>query len=301
MPSLSDISPPPAPVPDLTRLGYQVEPGSFGVGRPDRLTLAVRTPTGASAVAKWYPQGGSTQAFENAMAVWDSSFGRHRSRLVVPEPLAHHAEHGILVFARHPGVPLDSQPRPSGDRPALEQAIFLLAELHESDAQPLTRRSARGIIRSLERRADWMRDHAPELEDRFHAVIALMERQRKKGGDLVPSHGDFSPRNLLVSETGLVVIDWDRFQWAEPARDVVYLGTSDWLDSLRRGRRPNRARLKRLVEAYESVRSGITLRPRVAFYVAAALLRRAASLVQLWPAERYLVHPLLNLASQEVL
>lgn len=298
--SLSDQSLAPDLGSVLSARGYELEAGDFQVRRPDREALPVRTPAGVRAVAKHYPHGGGEAAFANAVAVWNSSFGRGRRPTVVPEPLHYEADLSLAVYARLPGTPMETHPLADSAIAQWERVVDLLAELHRSDAQPTTRRSARGVLRSLDRRLDWIKTHSPEHQSSFEQVLVAMESRRRKGSGLVPSHGDFSIRNILVHEETLVVIDWDRFQWADPARDLAYVATSSWLASVRRGRQPNHALIKRLVRRYESVNPASKVAATMSFYIAAALLRRAASLLQLWPAERYLATPLINLALAEV-
>ncbi|HZO84194.1 MAG TPA: hypothetical protein VFC26_03220, partial [Verrucomicrobiae bacterium] len=89
-------------------------------------------------------------------------------------------------------------------------------------------------------------------------------------------------------------------QWADPARDVVYFGISDWLPRLRRGRSPDRKLLEQAIEAYRESRPGAVLKKQLGFHVAAGLLRIACSLVELWPKEAYLVPVLLSAAQREL-
>lgn len=285
---------------ELLARGYELETGEYSVRRPDRQAFPLKTPDGVPAVAKCYRHGGGEAAFANAVAVWQSSFGQDRQPLAVPQPLAYEADLALAVFVRHPGAPMEIQRQSETDSSQWEHAIDLLVDLHRSDAKPTTRRSARGVLRSLLRRLEWIRAHSPAHETVFEKVILAMEARRHKGSGLVPSHGDFSTRNILIHEETMVVIDWDRFQWADPARDLAYLATSNWLAALRRGRKPSHELLRHLAHRYETVCPENKVRSTLPFYVAAALLRRAASLLELWPEERYLAGPLLNLALEEV-
>jgi aminoglycoside phosphotransferase (APT) family kinase protein len=102
---------------------------------------------------------------------------------------------------------------------------------------------------------------------------------------LVPAHGDFSPRNILVGGGRLALIDWDRFQAADRARDVAYFGTSTWVHGLRRRERPSWSSLEWAVDEYERATGHVFDERRLRFHVAAGLLRSAFSLVHLWPRE----------------
>lgn len=59
----------------------------------------------------------------------------------------------------------------------------------------------------------------------------LMERLRRPGAGLM--HGDFSPKNLLISRSGEVhLIDHEVATWAEPAFDVAFLVSHLFLKAL---------------------------------------------------------------------
>src|SRR5206468_866896 len=108
--------------------------------------------------------------------------------------------------------------------------------------------------------------------------------------ELVPSHGDFSPRNVLVApERRLALIDWDRLQCADPARDIAYMGTWCWVSALRQGKVPEWSVLERSVARYNLLRPRAAVEMRLSFYIAAGLVRIAHSLIELWPDDAYLV------------
>lgn len=37
---------------------------------------------------------------------------------------------------------------------------------------------------------------------------------------LVPTHGDISPKNFLITPHGLLMVDWDDVALADPLRDL---------------------------------------------------------------------------------
>jgi hypothetical protein len=53
------------------------------------------------------------------------------------------------------------------------------------------------------------------------------------------------------------------------------------------------------MEIYERTRPGTSLRKRIRFHTAAGLIRRAASLVELWPEQSYLVPALAKTALRQ--
>lgn len=133
------------------------------------------------------------------------------------------------------------------------------------------RRSASRILRSLERKV-------PELHDSlrvpFAQVVAGLGRRVPSGERLVISHGDFSPRNVLVTRSTLVLIDFDRLQMAGPARDVEYLGAWAWATTCLNGGQPDWELGDRFAAEYELVAGAASLEHR-SFHRAAALLRIA--------------------------
>lgn len=61
-------------------------------------------------------------------------------------------------------------------------------------------------------------DRHPELARHFAALINECLNRRFS---LV--HGDFSPKNLLISSAGMMVIDWEVAHWGDPSFDAAFL------------------------------------------------------------------------------
>lgn len=259
----------------------------FATGRPDRSTLPFLTSSGAPVVVKLYPSGGGEECWENMAALWRSSFGERRSPPGLPRPLEYLSSIGALVIERLPGCPLAESGEPDAD--AIEATMRLAASLHECDARPARRRSAERILRSVRRKAERISRLAPGLARDVRRVAEALEAAHATDGDLVPCHGDFSPRNVLVGWKRLALIDWDRFQLADPARDVAYFGTSCWVGRLRRGREGDWSALDLSVAAYLALRPACRIADRLDFHVIAGLLRIADGLLVLWPDEAHLV------------
>lgn len=266
----------------LRRRGYELEDEVFAVGRPDRRTVAVRGPGGEALVAKHHPEG-SGKTFAVMQDLWASSFGMQRDPPGLPRPLEHLAEAGVVVMERVAGrtmAELDDQ----GER-HVEAAIALLADLHASEVRLERRRSARGVVRSMERKAADVRRAAPALTHDFGALVDRLRAVSPLDVEPRPSHGDFSARNVLVGADRLILIDWDRACRADPARDVAYLGAWAFADALRSGRDPSWEVLDRAVAAYERIQPGAAVGGRVPFYAAAGLARIVHSMVLLWPGD----------------
>jgi aminoglycoside phosphotransferase (APT) family kinase protein len=277
--------------------GFEVTDEEFAIGRPDRLTVTLAHGSGPMVIAKQVPQGGAEKLFCNMRAVWNSSFGAARKPPGLPKPIDWIPELDIVIMERVEGKTLAEIGAPER---YFEPAIELMAALHSSDAAGETERGARSVVRSVKRKAEAISSRLPEHTKVVQEAVAAMEANRPKDGLLVPSHGDCSPRNVLMSEgERLVLIDWERFQMADPARDLAYFATWGWPEQLKRGRLPDDSLLKHAVKIYERDRPGISLRKQVRFYAAAGLIRRAASLAELWPEQSYLVPALAKTALRQ--
>jgi len=267
----------------------------YVIGRPDRVTLLLQTRAGTKVIAKQVRGGGAARLFENMRAVWNSSFGGRRAPAGLPQPLDCIPELELVLMEHVAGQTLAEM---GNSERFFESAIQLIAALHGSDAVAETERSSRSIVRSLQRKAETIVSRLPDQTELIREAVAAIEAHRVKDSELVPSHGDCSPRNVLAADR-LVLIDWERFQMSDPARDIAYFATWHWPEQLRRGRRPDDSLLKRAVAIYEAARPGAALRKRLRFHAAAGLIRRAASLVELWPERSYLVPALARTALRQ--
>lgn len=272
---------------ELQQRGYQPDHDRFLTGRPDRTTVGVLTPDGERAIAKYYPNGASGRTYTNLETLWQSSFGAKHQPPGLPQPLAHLEEISVIILARIEGQPLVECESP--DASVHDNAIRLLAALHECNAKPEQRRDSRRIVRSARRKATRIAELAPNLGPVIWPVIEALQANRPDDTELVPSHGDFSPRNVLVGTDRVSVIDWDRFQWADPGRDLAYFGTWTWAASLRRGEQAGWSVLERAVSVYCSVRPEAEVNRQLGFHVAAGLVRISNGLVELWPDQAHWV------------
>jgi aminoglycoside phosphotransferase (APT) family kinase protein len=231
------------------------------------------TPGGVRVVAKVYEEGQGEAAYANMQEAWHSSFGVRRRPPGLPRPLEYLPDLGVLVMERLEASRLaDLGPR---DEKSFERAVRLIAALHESDARPQKRRDCRRIIRSVRRKGTEMDQRLPALGVHFRQVADALEAASIADSELKPAHGDCIPGNVLVAPDRIVLIDWDRFQSADPARDIAYFGSWYWVNAIERGAAPDWSMLGRAVRAYEAVRPGASLDKRLDFHVAAGLMRMA--------------------------
>ena len=207
----------------------------FSVGRPDRETFPMAAADGSDVVVKVYADGRGEATFRNMNILWRSSFGEGRRPPGLPRPIEYlrdrETDGGALVMERLAAPTLLELGTLRDEH--LEFAMQLAADLHRSGVAAPRTRSAKKIVRSVERKAERVMALAPHLGADLARVAAALEEHRGRDAELVPCHGDFSPRNVLVGATRNAVIDWDRLQLADPARDVAYFGTWCWVQGLR--------------------------------------------------------------------
>jgi aminoglycoside phosphotransferase (APT) family kinase protein len=251
------------------------------------------------AVAKLYPAGGAAVAFRNMLALWASSFGSRRDPPGLARPIEYIEEPDVIVMEHLGGRPLAELDYLG--REALRNSVDLLAALHGSGAvlPSLPRTSAR-IVKSLRRKQARIAALAPEYEARYRAVVDAVEAAQPADRELVCSHGDFSPRNVLASPARYALIDWDRLKAADPARDIAHFGAWCWLRALHHRAVRDWSALDGFVTAYASARPGTAPGRRLDFHLAAALLRMVASRVELWREESYLIPQLIEEAARRV-
>ncbi|MBI3461996.1 MAG: aminoglycoside phosphotransferase family protein [Planctomycetes bacterium] len=271
----------------LLQRGYTPDGAKFGTGRPDRSTLALTTRTGLPVVAKPYPLGGGEITYANMLELWRSSFGERRQPPGLPRPIEYLPDERVLIMERLPGRPFVELG--ASDPDVVDNAIRLVACLHACEAHPSKERNFRRIVRSVGRKANAVAQLAPQFAGSFRQVVEALQSAEVEDLELVPCHGDFTPRNVLVGPEGLSLIDWDRLQQADPARDIAYFGAWCWSWALRQRRPADWSALERAVAIYDSQRPAASIGARLCFHIAAGLMRIAHGLITLWPDDAYLV------------
>jgi Phosphotransferase enzyme family len=249
-----------------------LEPTVLTQRHPDRPVLRWTTTNGPVVVKTFAAGSSAEQLYATMTALWESPFGSGRNPPGLPRPLALVPDQRAVVMSEVTGRTLAER----GELPdpgALPAVGALLADLQGSGAPLTRRRSAAALVRSVERKAT---DRAGTvMGPALRALADLLARTVPPPGPLVPSHGDFSPRNVLVTEAGLVLIDWDRSLLAPPGRDVAYFGAWMWATELLEDGSASWAAADELVEGYQKLRPETDVRPEIAFHRACALGRIA--------------------------
>lgn len=143
----------------------------------------------------------------------------------IPEPIAYLEDLAILVQTEAPGRCLYewlADPA-NGDLGPAGHAGRWLGKLHQTrlrsrdGALPVDfeKKKLSGYCTKLR---EVLPDHSSRVRDATrHALEQLRAVEKIR---LVPTHGDYQPKNIYVDGSRLTVIDWDRGALAHPARDV---------------------------------------------------------------------------------
>ncbi|MFF2488495.1 phosphotransferase [Microbacterium sp. NPDC058062] len=107
------------------------------------------------------------------------------------------------------------------------RAGTLLRRFHAQATRP-----SEGMDAAATRRAiawlDASHAIAPDVERRLRAMLAALPPIED---DLVPTHGDWQPRNWLVDGDEVRVIDFGRFAFRPAATDFVRLAAQEWREN----------------------------------------------------------------------
>ena len=201
-------------------------------GRPARIEQR----DGSTVVVKGYPRTEGAAVHAAMTALWASPLGRGRAGGPgMPQPLGFDEYTGELTTAWVPGTPLGEPGRVDG---AISRAVVvgtLGPAPHGSGVVVDRVRDRRELARSVGRQvAGTAADPSTPgvvLEAFIEASLAVDrswvvdEAPRR----LVLSHGALTPRRVLAGDRGLVLVDFDRLQMAEPERDLAHWAAWLWV------------------------------------------------------------------------
>ncbi|GIG39356.1 phosphotransferase enzyme family protein [Cellulomonas phragmiteti] len=141
---------------------------------------------------------------------------------LAPHLLHAHADLRLLATTFLPGRLIEGTPA-EHDPETYRQAGRALSLLHRQSSRSGEDYEARADARA----SAWLRrDHriAADVVDRLRAELARPAAPRP----LVPTHGDWQPRNWLVDDGRLAVIDFGRADWRPAATDLGRLATQQF-------------------------------------------------------------------------
>ncbi len=172
---------------------------------------------GRTLIRKQYRHG-SNDVYEVMQALWASPLGAHRTCPGVPEPVGLDPILGSVDMAFIDGTPVSTRGTLGMLPDVLDDVAMLLADLHGSGVVVARRRDPGKVLRLM----------ADRLALADLDIIDHLSGRAPEQETLCLNHGDFSPRNVIQTERGPVLIDLDRLQMAGPGRDVNHLGAWCW-------------------------------------------------------------------------
>lgn len=172
-----------------------------------------------------------------------------------------------------PELRLTVQSRLNGKRPGHPGDVAygagaILAELHTAQAPMLRRERPHDQLTAAASSASFVAALRPELRGRIETLLDRLEDSRPEANGLVPSHGDFNARQLVIRRGDLAVVDFDGMCLAPAALDPAIYGAYLVLGGpgdLERAR----VVLEDLLEGYGERPPGLD------WYLATSILRRA--------------------------
>ncbi|MBI4499375.1 MAG: phosphotransferase [Chloroflexi bacterium] len=226
-------------------------------------------------IGKAYARDRGAYAYAVMAALHARGFSADRG-CAVPRPLAYLPEWRVLLQGKALGVQLSSLLYHPDRGPAgAGQAARWLARLHQS-ALPEELAPRAEPRDGLE---DYGRDLAAAYPGQRRSVQDLLTRLTDLLGEpsretLVPTHGDYHPKNIFLDGPTVTVIDFDTFALGEPARDLGYfLAQCAIMAYHKRGSfAPALAPIQAFLEGYRAAGLDPDLR-RAARYVARAFFQ----------------------------
>lgn len=196
------------------------------MGLVETTVLRVQCPDGLDVMVK--AGGAADHHMARELTAYERWTGPWAEAGRCPRMLMGDREAKLLVATWLGGQPVEDG-RAEWDRQTYVQAGALLAQFHDQEAQPDA-----GAFEHVqrERTLDFLgREH--RIDPRTAGELAELARQ---WGDvesvLVPTHGDFHPRNWLASGDSLLVIDFGRAAMRPAASDVIRLSSKQFREDV---------------------------------------------------------------------
>jgi hypothetical protein len=193
-----------------------------------RLTIRYVFPAGVVVYGKFYDDELGLRAFAGLRALRQAGFGADSTYQVV-EPLHFDEPSNMLLLRQAEGIPLSH----SLDQAPLEEALHH-AELAASWLAKFHRTTVPGIETEepcervkIFKLADCLAKAAAANPQEADLLLNLLQRLRglAPSPDAPPpfatTHGQYTPANVFVAGTRATVIDLDRMNYSDPAKDVA--------------------------------------------------------------------------------
>lgn len=140
-------------------------------------------------------------------------------------PIGWSRRRALLASHWVPGTSLADQLRTDG-RPDIQAVGAALARLHRTQPQGhLSEQRPSAFRRALHEAAGALADLIPELEPRARQVARRVARATSTSTfSRSPVHGDFSADQVIISDSGVHLIDFDEASMADPITDLASFG-----------------------------------------------------------------------------
>ncbi len=211
-----------AGLPLSAEAGATVMPHRYG----DRAVVEYRLLTGERLFAKRYADAAEGLLVSRILhTLWETGFGAD-SAYRVPEPLGYSAEQGVLVVRAAAGRCL--QELETGGEGAwaegLRSAARWLAALHGSPVRVGPNEGRSRVEEVLARRLTKASDRRPEMAAALSGMAGELDRrlgQAHLGRLTVQTHGRYHSGHVFCAGRHVTVIDLDRADVTDPAKDVA--------------------------------------------------------------------------------
>lgn len=165
----------------------------------------------------------AAEEFRTMQMLWAAGFGADE-QFKIPRPIDYLTDWNLILEERACGLRFSGYVgRNSAASLAYARMAGLwLAKLHTLGPTPVGVCDYRAELSALDLFVGELSARllalAPQLHSLALAVRRRIESFRGVGTSMV--HGDYHPENILVSSRSITVIDFDRFCFSDPARDV---------------------------------------------------------------------------------
>jgi hypothetical protein len=154
----------------------------------------------------------------------ESGFGPG-AEFSIPQPLAYLLSVRLLVYEKVQGLRAKDIFEANNEQSramAAERCALWLARFHATELQSERIITLSDQLILLEQRTERLARLAPPLEDKARRLYKQLEGTKSALNDVEPraGHGSFSPSHVILAKASTVTIDWDRYNVADPARDV---------------------------------------------------------------------------------
>ncbi|MGH9021676.1 MAG: phosphotransferase family protein, partial [Acidimicrobiia bacterium] len=167
-------------------------------------------------------RNGVAGTFDYMSRLWAAGL-RGDDGLGIPEPVAHVEELALLLQSEAPGDCLyEWLPTPAQGAVASGNAGRFLGRLHRLELGGAKVLATSYEVDKLGVYRDGLGEALPAIADRVAELTGEVLRALAAidDGPLVPTHGDYQPKNIYVDGDRVTVIDWDRGALGLPGRDL---------------------------------------------------------------------------------